>query len=157
MGYRYITAFGAAAFCMSAPAMAQSFTFDVTWEPVQAVGGMTSPEGPRGGGGTVKGTYVTKLDDGTVTNGTVYCVGLDQPDNSLFALHLACNSKDTQGSYTHVWGCNFLGKRGPETPLGCVGGLEAKDGEAKGRRGATTMNWYSDEKAKGTGQWYTAP
>ncbi len=157
MGYRHLIAFGAAAFGMSAPATAQSFTFEVTWEPVQAVGGMTAPEGPRGGGGTVKGTYVAKLDDGTMTKGTVYCVGLDQPDNSLFAIHLACNSKDTQGSYTQVWGCNFLGKRGPETPLGCVGGLEAKDGERKGRRGAMTMNWYSDEKAIGTGQWYITP
>jgi len=157
MKYLHIILLGAAALGICTPAMAQSFTFDVTWEPVQAVGGMSAPEGPRGGGGTVKGTYVTKLDDGTVSNGTVNCVGLDQPDNSLFAIHMACNSKDTQGSYAVVWGCNFLGKRGPETALGCVGGLEAKDGEAKGQRGVMTMNWYAAEKSKGTGQWYIAP
>lgn len=157
MKFLYLIALGATTFGVSSPAMAQSFTFDITWEPVEAVGGMSSPEGPRGGGGTVKGAYVATLDNGSVTNGTVYCVGLDQPDNSMFAIHLSCNSKDTQGSYANIWGCNFLGKRGPETPLGCVGGIEVKGGEANGQRGVMTMHWYSDEKAKGTGQWYTVP
>lgn len=157
MKYRHIIVLGAAALGISTPAMAQSFTFDVTWEPVQAVGGMTAPEGPRGWGGTVKGTYVTTFDNGTVSKGEVYCVGLDQPDNSMFDIHMACNSKDTQGSAAIVWGCNYLGKRAPETALGCVGELEAKDGEAKGQRGVMTMHWYSDEKSKGTGQWYITP
>jgi hypothetical protein len=153
----HLIALFAAACGVSTPVMAQSFTFDMTWEPVEAVGGISSPEGPRGGGGTVKGTYIAKLDNGTATNGTVNCVGLDQPDNSMFAIHLSCNSKDTQGSYTSIWGCNYLGKRGPETPLGCVGTIEIKGGEANGQRGVMTMHWYSDAKAKGTGQWYVAP
>lgn len=157
MKYPYLIALCVAACGVSTPAMAQSFTLDITWQPVDPVGGITTPEGPRGGGGTVKGTYVAKLDNGTMADGTVYCVGLDQPDNSMFAIHMSCNSKDPQGSYASSWGCNYLGKRGPETALGCVGAVEVKSGEAKGQRGVMTMHWFAETKAKGTGQWYVTP
>lgn len=145
----------ASALVFASGAAAQSFTYDVVWEPVQNVGGMTGPDGSQvAGGGTVKGTYVTTFDDGTQVNGTVRCVGMRQPPNSLFPIHLACTTNDQQGTTSLIYGCNFLGKPGPETPLGCVGGIEGKDGDDAGMRGALTMHWYSESGARGTGQWY---
>ncbi|MEE4153605.1 MAG: hypothetical protein V2I27_05555 [Erythrobacter sp.] len=141
---------------MSAPALAQSFTYDVTWQPVERVGGITVPGGMEYAGGSVKGTYSTTFDDGNVVKGTVSCVGLDQPAGSLFDVHLSCTATDPQGTYSLAHGCNWMGEPGPQTPLGCVGAMEGKAGEAKGQRGALTMHWYSSEKSKGTGQWYTS-
>lgn len=150
-------ALGVASVAVATPAMAQSFTYDVTWEPVESVGSITGPNGEmNAGGGTVNGTYETTFDDGTVVNGAVRCVGMRQPHGSIFAIHLSCTAKDDQGTYSLIYGCNFLGEPGPETPLGCAGGIQAKDGENAGARGGLTMYWYSDEKSSGTGQWYTA-
>lgn len=139
------------------PALAQSFTHETTWEPVESVGGLSGPEGTRYRGGSVNGTYVTTMNDGTITKGTVRCVGLGQPEGGIFAIHLSCTAKDDQGSYMLAYGCNYIGKPGPGTPLGCVGGMEGKGGQADGQSGAVTMHWYSATKAKGTGQWYMAP
>ncbi len=135
-------------------ATAQSFTYDVVWEPVESVGGMTGPNGTSGGAGVVNGTYKTTFDDGSVQEGKVRCVGMQQPDNGLFDIHLSCTSSDNTGSASLIYGCNYLGEPGPDTPLGCVGGLQGKSGDAEGRRGSLTMEWYSDANARGTGQWY---
>lgn len=104
----------------------------------------------------MRGTYVTTIDDGTVVNGSVTCVGMDQPDGGIFAIHLTCDASDEQGAYSLVYGCNYLGDPGPNTALGCIGGIEAEGGDADGQRGGLTMHWYSAEKAVGTGQWYTS-
>lgn len=143
-----------ASIMLGGTAMAQSFTYEVTWEPVENVGGMMGPNGMQYGGGMVKGTYVTSVSDGTTATGTVQCVGMDQPDGGIFAIHLACTTKEAAGTGSLVYGCNYLGKPGPETALGCVGGVESKEGPMKGRRGGLTMEWYSAEKSRGTGQWY---
>lgn len=150
------TALGAAAMLFAAPAVAQSFTYDVTWEPVVPYGGISGPNGQQYSGGAVAGTYETTFDDGSVVNGNVRCVGTRQPHGGIFAIHLACTAEDEQGTYSLAYGCNWLGEPGPEAPLGCVGSMEAKDGEASGTRGGLTMHWYTDEKSVGTGQWYTA-
>ena len=151
-----IAAIGSLAVGFAGPAMAQSFTYDVTWEPVESVGGMTGTEGTQYGGGVVNGTYVTKVSDGTTVNGKVRCVGMGQPDGGIFAIHLACTTKEEGGTGSLVYGCNFLGKPGPDTALGCIGAVEGKEGALKGQRGGLTMHWYSDKKSVGTGQWYTA-
>lgn len=147
---------GSLAVALAGPAMAQSFTYDVTWEPVESVGGLTGRDGPQYSGGSVKGTYVTTFDDGNVVNGKTSCVGMDQPDGGVFAIHLTCTATDTQGTYSLAYGCNYLGEPGPDTALGCIGAMEARDGDAKGQRGGLTMHWYSNEKSTGTGQWYTS-
>jgi hypothetical protein len=144
----------ATAVLFSGTAMGQSFTYDVTWEPVESVGGMTGPNGPQYGGGVVSGAYVTTFADGTKSSGKVRCVGMDQPDGGIFAIHLACTTTDTDGTASLVYGCNFLGEPGPDTPLGCIGGIQGKTGESTDRRGGLTMEWYSDIKSRGTGQWY---
>lgn len=144
----------ATALTFGSAAYAQSFTFDVVWKPVEAVGGMTGPDGTQYGAGVVNGNYTTTFADGTKTSGSVRCVGMSQPQGSLFAIHLACTSTEGKDTATEVYGCNYLGKPGPDTPLGCVGGIEGKTGPYMGRRGALTMEWYSDTGARGTGQWY---
>lgn len=152
---RLATALGAAAtLVLGSQAIAQSFTFDVVWQPVENIGGMTGPDGPQYAGGTVNGSYTATYADGTKTTGKVRCVGMDQPDGGIFAIHMACTSTEAAGSASVVWGCNFLGKPGPETPLGCVGGIEGKEGQYAKRRGAMTMEWYSNANSRGTGQWY---
>lgn len=138
-------------------AIAQSFTYDVVWKPVESIGGMTGPDGKRGGGGgIVDGAYTTTYEDGSVQKGTVRCVGMQQPDNGLFDIHMSCTTKDTTGNASVIWGCNYLGAPGPETPLGCVGGIQGTSGDAKGRNGVMTMEWYSATASRGTGQWYGA-
>ncbi len=93
----------------SSAAMAQSFTYDVVWKPVESIGGMTGPDGKRtGAGGVVDGAYTTTYQDGSVQKGTVRCVG----------------------------------------------GIQGTAGEAKGRNGLMTMEWYSNTASRGTGQWY---
>lgn len=151
-----LAAIGAASLACAGPAFAQSFTYDVTWEPVESYGGLTGADGPQYGGGSVKGTYVSTQEDGSAVNGTVRCVGVAQPDGGVFALHLSCTATDEQGTYSLAYGCNYLGKPGPGTALGCVGAMEAKGGEGDGQRGGLTMHWYAADKSSGTGHWYTA-
>ncbi len=156
MKFIALSMLAAAAVTAGSAANAQSFTFDVTWEPVENVGGMTGPDGLQYGGGAVSGTYQTTYADGTKSNGTARCVGMDQPHGGIFAIHLSCTTTEAGGTATEVYGCNYIGKPGPETPLGCVGGIEGKTGTYAGRRGALTMEWYSEKGARGTGQWYGA-
>jgi hypothetical protein len=149
-----VAAFGAALLAMGGGVSAQSFTFEVVWTPVENVGGMTGPEGSQYGGGAVSGTYTTTYADGTKTTGSARCVGMSQPHGSIFAIHMACTTTEAGGSASVVYGCNYIGEPGPETPLGCVGGIEGKAGEYAARRGALTMEWYSETGSRGTGQWY---
>lgn len=146
---------GLTALTFAGAATAQSFTFDVVWQPVESVGGMSGPDGVRYGGGAVSGTYTTVFADGTKTTGSARCVGMGQPHGSVFAIHLACTTTEGAAKASVVYGCNYLGKPGPETPLGCTGGIEGKTGEYVGRRGGLTMEWYSETGARGTGQWYS--
>jgi hypothetical protein len=151
-----LAALGSLSLAFAGPTLAQSFTYDVTWEPVDSVGGMIGPDGPQGGGGVVEGTYTTAYSDGTTSSGTVKCVGLQQPDGGIFDIHMSCSINDVNGKSSSVYGCNYLGEAGPDTALGCVGGLQGKDGAVAGRNGSLTMHWYSDTKSTGTGQWYAA-
>ena len=81
---------------------------------------------------------------------------MDQPDGGIFAIHLTCTTKEEAGTGSLAYGCNFLGERGPETPLGCVGALQGREGEFAGQNGSLTMHWYANDKSTGTGQWYTS-
>jgi len=81
---------------------------------------------------------------------------MSQPHGSIFDIHLSCTTTEQAGAAAVVYGCNYIGKPGPETPLGCVGGTEGKTGQYAGRQGALTMEWYSETGARGTGQWYAS-
>lgn len=154
MKIKAVLIIGSMSFVLGTSAMAQSFTYDVVWQPAETVGGISGPDGPQGMAGSIKGSYTTKYEDGSAEKGEVSCVGMDQPDNGLFDIHMSCTATDPTGTSSLLYGCNFLGQPGPDTPLGCVGGFEGKTGETAGRRGGLTMNWYSDTQARGTGQFY---
>lgn len=146
-----------AAMLAGGTAHAQTFVYDVTWGPVESIGGVDDGEGQRNyGGGSVEGTYTATYADGTERSGSLKCVGMDQPDGGIFAIHMTCNATSGETKSTLVYGCNFLGPRGPETPLGCVGGIQGHGGAVEGRRGGVTMEWYSETQSRGTGQWYGA-
>lgn len=154
MKIKAIIAASAISTLFTGAAIAQSFTYDVVWQPVESIGGMMGPDGMQGAAGVVNGSYTTTYADGSVQKGAVRCVGMDQPDNGLFDLHLSCTAKDTSGEAALIYGCNWMGDPGPQTPLGCVGALQGKTGEEKGRNGSLTMEWYSTTASRGTGQWY---
>ena len=134
----------------SAQAVTFSYTVDFS-EPV-FVGGM-GEDGRQGRGGTMTGRYSTSFSDGTSAEGEVTCVGMDQPDNSLFDVHLACDAKDDgdeEGVASIIYGCNYMpGDAG----LGCVGGMQAKGGEQDGARGNLTLH-LKEGTSVGTGQWF---
>ncbi len=67
---------------------------------------------------------------------------------------MTCTTKDNAGTTALIYGCNYMGKPGPQTPLGCVGAIQGKDGDDAGRNGSLTMEWYSATASRGTGQWY---
>ena len=143
--------------CSAGAVYAQNFTYEIVFEPVDAVGGLDSPNGRQYYGGSVSGTYVTTFADGSEGKGSVKCVGTGQPHGSIFAVHLACTATGERGGKTNIaYGCNYLGEPGPETPLGCVGGIQGKDADGNATRGSVTLEWYTDENARGTGQWYGA-
>jgi hypothetical protein len=143
----------AAAMLCATGAQAQSFTYEITWGDVAMVGGI-GPDGTRGRGGTVSGTYVTTFDDDTTSTGTVTCVGMGQaPSANVFDIVLSCDAVDSDTTAL-AYGCNYLGAPGPDTALGCVGGMRASDGETEGRVGSVTMHWNTATTATGTGQWY---
>lgn len=145
-----------AAMLASGTVHAQSFTYETQWQPAEMLGGFTTSTGPQYRGGVIEGTFTTTYDDGSTDEGSVKCVGMDQPDGGVFAIHMTCNYTGTSGKGTIVYGCNFQGEPGPDTPISCVGGFEGTEGQGKGRRGNITMDWYQQDKASGTGQWFRA-
>lgn len=62
-------------------------------------------------------------------------------------------SREGGGTSAIAYGCNYLGEPGPDTGLGCVGGIRGRDGGMAGRYGSVTVHWYSQTQATGTGQW----
>lgn len=145
----------AAALLSASAANAENFTYEITWGDVNMVGGI-GPDGSWGQGGTVDGTYVTTRADGSTVNGAVTCVGMDQPPSAgVFALTLACTASDGSVDPTTIaYGCNYLGEPGPDTALGCVGGIRTVNGLGVVILGSVTMHWNSATTAHGTGQWY---
>ncbi len=141
----------AAALLVAAPAQAEMFTYEITWGTPTMYGGI-GPEGGWARGGIVEGTFVSTYPDRTV-EGTVTCVGQNQPPSAgIFYLTLSCDAVSATGSTAIAYGCNYLGDPGPDTPMGCVGGIRSRGDEPA--MGSVTMYWHSDTQANGTGQWY---
>lgn len=155
MRHLILTGIAATALLSASAASAQMFTYEITWGEVAMVGGI-GPDGSWGRGGTVSGVLTSTYADGQSYTSNLRCVGMDvAPSASVFDVDLACDATDDAGSRTSAaYGCNYLGEPGPETPLGCVGGIRGKAGRMEGRHGAVTMHWYSDTQSRGTGQWY---
>ena len=143
-------ALGAAATCLCAGALAQTFTFVSTSETPTTVGA-TTPQG------SVRGSYWTGSStvtyaDGTTTESTFTCVSTTQPPrDSIFMMHGVCDGTGADGDYTAYTGCNVLDEEAGE--MSCVGGLIGKTGDLAGRRGVLTIHGQGDASS-GTGQWF---
>lgn len=147
----YLTAAALAAIAFAVPAQAQHFTYEVTWGDVDMTGGV----GPdrSAAAGVVEGTYVSTYSDGRTVNGTIHCVGMDQPDSSMFDMHMSCDANSDTGEISIAYACNWRGE-GNDGPLACVGYLEGKAGGAEGRAGLLTLDWHAPNASTGTGQWF---
>lgn len=138
----------AAAF-VTAPAAAETFTYEVQFSEPSFVGGM-GDEGRDGRSGTMSGPFTSVSSTGGSVSGNVMCIGMDQPDNGMFDVHFSCTATRTDGAKSSlVYGCNWLGE---DRGLSCVGGMEGREGAVKGRRGVLTMH-LKDGTSIGTGQW----
>ncbi len=139
-----------AATLITTPAQAETFTYEIQFSEPQFVGGM-GKEGRDGRSGTTSGPFVSTASSGETVSGTVNCVGMDQPDNGLFDVHLSCTATRTDGTKSSlIYGCNNMGEN---KGLGCVGGIEGRSGVLQGRRGSMTLH-FKEGTSVGTGQWY---
>lgn len=140
-----------AALAITAPANAQQFTYEIDWGEVDMTGGV----GPdrSAAAGVVEGTYVSIYSDGRTVNGTIRCVGMDQPDASTFDMHMACDATSETGQTAIAYGCDWRGE-GHTGPLACVGYIEGRAGGIEGRAGLLTLDWHAERAATGTGQWF---
>ena len=129
---------------------AQNFTYDSADTTATAVGG------PDMRGTPVVGTYTTGTStvtwpDGKKTVDKYTCIGTSQPSNDkIFDAHTICDAGNADGTYTAVFGCQFLGKDMLST--GCVGGLTGRTGKYAGKGGTITFSGRSG-KGSGTGTW----
>ncbi|MGK0375777.1 MAG: hypothetical protein ACJA2E_002262 [Arenicella sp.] len=138
---------------VSSAAMAQSFTFESTGDPLNSLGG-DGKNGVPYTGWQWTGSTVSVTEDGTKTKRTYSCVMMSQPPNdSLFQTHMLCDIKALNGTYSTTMGCTIIDPKTFETS--CIGGLYGTGGAYEGRRGSLTSYLKSaGAKSKGTGQWF---
>lgn len=147
-----IFAASALAFTVS-PALAQTFTYSSVDSTTTAVGG------PDFRGNVMMGTHTTGTStvtwaDGKKTTDKYTCIGTTQPSNDkIFDVHTVCDAGNADGTYTAVFGCQFLTKDGKAT--GCVGGLTGRTGKYAGMGGAITFSGAGGS-GTGTGSWAKA-
>ncbi|MBY0423409.1 MAG: hypothetical protein K2Q06_13965 [Parvularculaceae bacterium] len=143
----------ACAAVLASSANAQLFTFTTKDGEGRKEMGMMSPEGAPIMGAYWTGAAKTVWADGKKSNETYACVSVTQPPrDSIFFMHLVCDSTAADGVFTSTWGCNPLDKEG--TAIGCVGGLLGKSGAYVGKRGSASFQGKADGSGQGAGQWY---
>jgi hypothetical protein len=131
-------------------ASAQTFTFQAQDKDGVSVGTIDRNGQPMGGRYT-NGTSNVTWADGKKTSDSYSCIALSQPPrDSVFMSHSICDASNSSGSYTAVWGCNFMDKE--RTEMSCVGGLYGKTGAYAGRGGTITFHGKGGV-GTGTGQW----
>lgn len=142
-----VTAFGSTA------ANAQNFTFSSVNSSYKTVGGPDMRGDPALGSYST-GTSSVTWADGHKTLDNFTCVGSTQPANArIFDVHTICDSGNAEGTYTAIFGCNFLSKDLQST--GCVGGLVGRTGKYVGMGGTITFSGNGGGGA-GTGTWAKA-
>ncbi|WP_340586585.1 hypothetical protein [Erythrobacter alti] len=146
----YLAAAAFAALLIAAPAQAQQFTYEVTWGDVEMTGGV-GPE-RSSAAGVVDGNFTANYEDGRTVEGSMHCVGMDQPSGSMFDMHMSCEATSETGTTSIVYGCDWRGE-GTNGPLACVGYMEGR-GDIEGRAGLLTLDWHSQNASSGTGQWF---
>lgn len=131
-------------------AQAQNFTFDAAANASTSVGGPDMRGNPIGAA-YWSGTSTVTWTDGKKSVDSYICVSMTQPGNDkIFDMHVMCDAKGTDGSYSSDWGCQYLSK--DLLSLGCVGGLTGRTGKYTGRGGAITFSGRNGT-GSGTGTW----
>ena len=128
------------------------FSFTGSIEGAMIVGGV--------GGEVFGGAWSETLSIGVGENAvtvTSKCIGMDQPDNSLFDRHFTCSQETTDGESKGavLYGCNVENEQGNE--MSCYGYFEGKEGGVKDRVALeTAYYWFLPDgsgKVVGGGQW----
>ncbi len=131
-------------------ALAGTYTYTTTQNP-GAIQIVTKTAGGLAVGSYSTGTSVTMNSDGGKLSESYSCIGTTQPPHdSIFNSHIMCAVNGSSGSYTIIFGCNFLNQE--RTSQACVGGLYGKTGKYEGMGGTATWSG-TDEGGMGTGQW----
>lgn len=127
------------------------FDWEGTLSDVTIVGGV----GDEVYGGAWTETLTIGDGDNAVTV-TSKCIGMDQPEGSLFDRHFTCTQSTADGSAGAVlYGCNVENDNGSE--MGCYGYFQGKAGGVEGRVALETgYYWFSEDgggRVVGSGQW----
>jgi len=140
---------------ISGAALAQSgdtkFTLTSKNNPITSIGG----DGKNGipySGWHWTGNSTRETSDGKKTESTYSCVMMSQPPkNTLFQLHMLCDLKASDGTFSSILGCTLMDPA--TTELSCVGALLGSSGAYADRRGNMTLH-AKDGVSTGTGQWF---
>ncbi|MFM5884567.1 MAG: hypothetical protein ACKOQ3_04435 [Novosphingobium sp.] len=131
-------------------AQAEDFTFDAAANPATTVGG-PDMRGNLAMGTTWTGTSTVTWADGRKATDKYTCVMVTQPVNDkIFDSHGICDATGADGTYSSIWGCQFVSKDGRSTA--CWGGLVGRSGKFAGRGGTITFAG-KDGNGHGTGSW----
>jgi hypothetical protein len=129
---------------------AQNFTYDSADATSTAVGGPDMRGHPVVGTHTT-GTSTVTWPDGKKTVDKYTCIGTTQPSNNkIFDVHTICDAGNADGTYTAVFGCQYVSK--DMLSIGCVGGLTGRTGKYAGKGGTITFGGRSGS-GSGTGTW----
>lgn len=124
-------------------------TMTGTLADVNVVGGL-GPKGERYLSASWTENLTMKLADGSSITVTQQCVGMGQPDGSLFDRHVSCNGQSGESSGSAIYGCNIETDDGNE--MSCVGYFQGKTGEVKDHVALETAYYKFGAESGGTVQ-----
>lgn len=120
-----------------------------TLSDVNVVGGI-GPETTQYLSASWTENLTIKLADGNSITVTKQCVGMGQPEGSLFDRHVSCNGQSGESSGSLVLGCDIETDDGLE--MSCVGFLQGKTGEIKDHAALETAYYKFGAESGGTVQ-----
>ena len=131
-------------------AMSPHFEYEGALSDMAIVGGV---------GGEVFGASWTETLNinvgGNMITVTSKCMGMDQPEGSMFDRHFTCTQSAGESSGAVIFGCNVENEEGNE--MSCYGYFEGKTGNVEGNNAMhTAYYWFMPDgsgKVVGSGQW----
>lgn len=99
-------------------------------------------------------TLSIKLSSGETIAVTQHCVGMGQPEGSLFDRHVACDGKSGDNSGSLILGCNVETVDGAATgnEMSCMGFFQGKTGTVKDHAALETAYYRFTSEGGGTVQ-----
>ncbi len=101
-------------------------------------------------------TLSIKQPSGRTVRVTNTCIGMGQPEGSLFDRHVACDGKSGEASGSSIMGCNIETENGNE--MSCTGYFQGKTGDIKDHASLETAYYKFDTEGgggtvQGTAHW----